>query len=671
MEAKKLQKINLQKEMVITTLSRYLQEKMINNINRIIEEYYNFEQKISDFMKNNNQFFMELLEEVKQFKKFTNLNNKFDREIFNTTIKKVYSDYYEKFKKFLDDSIFIKKIRGLNEDINILLEYEIKPDKIEYKDNTNEILEINTDNIKAERPEEDSSTTESGNPYNIIINESGLANNESYNNFEDNEQQNTVNSKSNVADININNNIEIRQLEFGSGNNNEYNQNDNDNDNSLKCSICKINQAIKMCSHCNIYYCEGCSDTISRYDSMNNHILKMIPPKLLDRAFLKKRFLNNFISFFKYYLKKCNYLLNEDLLLNLPLIDDIKDFESQKNYLSELNQLKLNDIDDDNDNEIINGNLIIALETIFKNKKLHLSDNINDIDDNFYSDEAIEILEAEFEKIKNQLFYYINVVSKDNVNLDLGMDDVIINKIYNTLSIDKNNIFILFNDKIDNFVKSKNFKDLYYKNFEIRNPICNKLKELQLLKDEYLCNLCKIPNNCFDYRGNTLNPNSNNNLKRGTEKYDPPYGWIGIGLNVLGKYDSDEWITNNTISSEWAIAYHGINIISQNSSNIIKKLLKYIISQKRLNKEISKRYSKSNDKRNWGKVGEGILLMPNIGVAEHYAGTISFDGKQYKFLFMARVYIKGIRVPENTNYWVLDEKNIRIYRILFKEIKEK
>ena len=44
------------------------------------------------------------------------------------------------------------------------------------------------------------------------------------------------------------------------------------------------------------------------------------------------------------------------------------------------------------------------------------------------------------------------------------------------------------------------------------------------------------------------------------------------------------------------------------------------------------------------------------------------DNKKYKVILMARVYIKGIREPENSNFWVLDPKNIRIYRILFKEI---
>ena len=37
----------------------------------------------------------------------------------------------------------------------------------------------------------------------------------------------------------------------------------------------------------------------------------------------------------------------------------------------------------------------------------------------------------------------------------------------------------------------------------------------------------------LDYKGNTINPNSSYNFFRGTEKYDPPYGWLGIGLNVM------------------------------------------------------------------------------------------------------------------------------------------
>ena len=210
---------------------------------------------------------------------------------------------------------------------------------------------------------------------------------------------------------------------------------------------------------------------------------------------------------------------------------------------------------------------------------------------------------------------------------------------------------------------------MHYKHFDIDNPILNKLYEVKLLSDKFLCYECHIPKKFFDFRGNTVNPNSSNNLIRGTEKYDPPYGWIGIGLNVLDEYDNgnNDWLMNNTKSSEWAIAYRGISPNYQ--SYKINQLLKYIITKKDLNNAISTINEKTNDKRNWGKVGKGIYLTPNIRIAEKYTKIISINNKKYKVLFMARVYIKGIREPENNYFWVLNNENIRIYRILFKEIK--
>jgi len=49
--------------------------------------------------------------------------------------------------------------------------------------------------------------------------------------------------------------------------------------------------------------------------------------------------------------------------------------------------------------------------------------------------------------------------------------------------------------------------------------------------------------------------------KRGGFDYYPPIGWIGIGLNVLGKYDNgnNEWLNHDGGDKEWAIAYHGID----------------------------------------------------------------------------------------------------------------
>ena len=312
------------------------------------------------------------------------------------------------------------------------------------------------------------------------------------------------------------------------------------------------------------------------------------------------------------------------------------------------------------------------IEKLFGHKKrVHCSRDIEDIDDDFYSDEKANEEENEeeneFDKIKNNLLYFITIIAKEKINLNEDISNSIIERISEKLNIEKNNIFIMINEKVNNFVKSKKFSILSYNEMKFENNIFNQWKELKLLTDNLLCNECKIKKEYFDYKGNFINPNLSSNFIRGTEIYDPPYGWIGIGLKVEGKYENDDWLTNNTNSSEWAIAYHGIN--SKISSDIVKKILKYIII-KDLKKGISKMESNSIDIRHSEKkVGEGVYLSPKINYAEKYAGIISFNDKKYKVLLMARVYIKEIREPEYTNFWVLDEKYIRIYRVLLKEIR--
>ena len=446
---------------------------------------------------------------------------------------------------------------------------------------------------------------------------------------------------------------------------------DNDNGDELKCSNCKPGKqgkAINICTHCKKYYCENCSNLVKKNEAGQNHILETIKDDLLTLELKKSKFLNDFISFFKHYLLKCNYILQLESIdeLPLPLINDIKIIDSHNKYLEEINALCKNNYCEDEKN--IDGKIISALQYIFKG----ISMDYNDIDFNS-SDElytkADEDFDKDFDKIKNKLLYFINIVSKENIELNSTIINTIVKNFCNYLSIEKDNIFILMNHEMDNFVKHNNITKINYNNFERKNHISDKSYELQLLYDDYLSHQCDIPKKFFDYRGNTLNPNSSYNLFRGTEKYYPPYGWIGIGLNVLGQYDNgnDEWLTNKTNSSEWAIAYTGLS--PRNSTSLIKKLLKYIIVKKKLNIAISKINCESNDKRNWGKVGKGIYLTPNIRIAEQYTNIISFNNKTYKVLFMARVYIKGIREPENSYFWVLDEKNIRIYRILFKEKK--
>ena len=57
--------------------------------------------------------------------------------------------------------------------------------------------------------------------------------------------------------------------------------------------------------------------------------------------------------------------------------------------------------------------------------------------------------------------------------------------------------------------------------------------------------------------------------KRGGKDYYPPYGWIGHGLNVLGRYDGgdDTWIGMKNKKGEWCVAYHGTGM------NCVKAIL--------------------------------------------------------------------------------------------------
>ena len=470
--------------------------------------------------------------------------------------------------------------------------------------------------------------------------------------FADNEAQNDI--KFNEYEIN-DDNYKTHKISLEES---EYNSiiNEEENNNELKCSGCTTYKAINLCTHCHKYYCQGCSKFILQHEFEQNHKLIKIEDSIIEKEKLKDSFINKFILFFKHYLIKCNYLLNSEYLSEFTLINNVNNFD----ILNKINTLCPNNESNDEDINELDEKLIKALITNFK-----IRSDLNDINDNSFLDEKYMLKGLEFDKIKNDLFYFITVVSKEKIDLDSEIDECIINSFSDNLKIDKNNIFII-NDSLDNFVKSKNFYKLNYINYNIKNPIFNKINEMKILSDQFLTELCKIPKNNFDYKGNTLNPNSSNNIMRGKEIYYPPYGWIGIGLNVLEKYENDNWLINNSDSSEWAIAYHGIS--PKNSPNIIKKLLKYIIIKNDLSIAICNMENKSNDKRNWGKVGSGIYLIPNIKIAENYTRTITFNNKKYKVILMARVYIKGIREPENSNFWVLDPKNIRIYRILFKEI---
>ena len=637
-----------------------------DNLENIIENIKKFKKEINFFFNNFNECCTEFIKEIQTYIKWlkesvSNYNDKKNEniEIHNGFIK----NFSENFKKCnglfekMDKENYMDKIYNLNNEIkksiNGIVDLQFYPHKCENINNS--IISLSL------------STYESDEPFhnNISdINEKSLY--KKVDNFADdylNEE-----SKGNYLNENNNNIREINKIKL---NNAQYiEENIEEKKNILKCSYCLINNAIYKCfDHCDKIFCEGCHRTISDFEQNSDHKFKKLEENKLDKETAKALFLQNFIEFIKFYILKCNYLLNlEDQNYNFPIIENINDndLESQINYLNKIIGISKNMENDEENEKKINGNLVTSLEHIFIKKQLHISKESIDNEDDFFSDENCTKAEIEFDKIKDNLVYLITVVAKEKMNIENDFSDVIISRIAESLSINKNNIFILLNDKIDNFVKSQRFGDLPLNQIQFENPIFNNFKDVKLLIEQFLCNECRISKDYFDYKGNCLNPNLSYNIKRGTEIYDPPYGWKAIGLNIEGKYDNNDWLENKTSLSEWAIAYHGISQRISEEAN--KKIIKYIITKNGIKNAISKMKSNSNDKRNWGKVGDGIYLSPKIKTAENYTGIISFNNKKYKVLFMAKVLIKGIREPEYSNFWVLNEKDIRIYRILFKEI---
>ena len=69
------------------------------------------------------------------------------------------------------------------------------------------------------------------------------------------------------------------------------------------------------------------------------------------------------------------------------------------------------------------------------------------------------------------------------------------------------------------------------------------------------------------------------------------------------------------------------------------------------------------------RIGTGYYLSNDINIAEKYTGIISFRKRKYKILLMAKVLIESIKEPDDGTFWIITKKeDIRIYKILFKEI---
>ena len=429
-------------------------------------------------------------------------------------------------------------------------------------------------------------------------------------------------------------------------------------------------------------YLEEYSENSNNKSKLNN--INSDQDRLLNQQQIKV--IDNFCYLFKvFYSKFINIVANQSIS-SYPSLNDRNDIYQITKYLTEIYNLK-------EESSINTNDRLNKIDIAFKIRLLDILDEPSSStsrkDDGAFNYEDEEDIDDEiyipnrpkknpisnqknkntnifnFEKIKRNLIYFINIISKDNKYFNNDEIKSISDAISKYLSLQNNNLFIIQNSRINEFIKSSNFEDISLDNIKFQ-PISSKFYELKSLKNELLIKEYHFKKNLFDNSGNFLSPNSRQNIFRGKERYDPPYNWIGIGLNVIGKYEDDKWLNDISDKSEWAIAYRGIG--TNISSNDVKIYLRYFI-EKGLNIAKSSSKSKSNDKRRWKKVGEGIYMTPYIKIAEKYTQNITFNNKKYKVLLMAKVKIDKIREPKGTNFWVLDDEDIRIYRILFKSIE--
>ena len=161
---------------------------------------------------------------------------------------------------------------------------------------------------------------------------------------------------------------------------------------------------------------------------------------------------------------------------------------------------------------------------------------------------------------------------------------------------------------------------------------------------------------------------------RGNKPYDPPIGWIGIGLKVMDEYDNGDntWIGMNNSEGEWCVAYHGVGRYQE--SEKVKNITGLIIKGKEFRPGWAQAHKKCQDQYHPGKlVGEGVYCTPTINTAYEYSGVSTINGKDYKTVLMVRVKPDAIRGCEDSgDYWVVSgtTDEIRPYRILYREINE-
>jgi hypothetical protein len=168
------------------------------------------------------------------------------------------------------------------------------------------------------------------------------------------------------------------------------------------------------------------------------------------------------------------------------------------------------------------------------------------------------------------------------------------------------------------------------------------------MKEEILCYFCGIPSYNLDSSYDYKYESSYSSFKRFygppgyQKKFVPPYGYTAIALNVKNLYGDTDWLGNGNTNREWYIGYHGVK-----SSYAIKNISEqgFIKGPGQCFKSNSNINSLTNSL--YPLCGEGSYFAQDINTASSYCSYISYNGKNYKVVFMCRINPYLVRITGN------------------------
>ena len=280
--------------------------------------------------------------------------------------------------------------------------------------------------------------------------------------------------------------------------------------------------------------------------------------------------------------------------------------------------------------------------------------------------------------------FLLGNVKKYELSFDFGTE---INQKFTNDTKAKDNILdnykIMISKILDVNLDNLIFTNFQEDSFKVMVLIINEKKQhkekLKALKEKYsfikkieekpLLDIIKISNNILDKKGDKKfwkKKKNNNKIIRGGLEYLKPFGWIGIGLKVKGKFDNgnNNWLDNKNESGEFAVASLDLK------NNIIENIL---IQNENKNINLNNSFIKPNifnkQQPQFSETTVGIFLFENPETVENYSEIINIFGLKLKIILMCRINPKKIRKSEKfPGCCILNPttEEIRPYRILIK-----